>query len=167
MNNFCIGIDPSYTNTGIVVIDDNNKIVYQDCIASALSEKGLQAKRAADFMLTAIEAFQYISNQLGDTSIYICIEYPMVRFQKAPNAVKVNEAFAVIACAAKLVFNKNISICYSHQWKSFIGAKHKAKMKIVSQFINDKYHVEFANFDLYAAYGIALYLRGKIQREGD
>ena len=161
-----LGIDPSYTNTGLIVIDDDGNIIYSNCIDCPLSDKNLAAVRAGTFLLTAINALHAIGNEFSDRKIHVCIEYPMVQHQKAPNAVKVNEAFAVMAGACRIVFGDDIKICYATQWKKHLGVKHIADMKTVAEFVSRIYKLKFDNFDLCSAYGVALYLKRLVRAGG-
>ena len=164
-NNLYLGIDPSYTNTEIIAVDDDAKIIFQDGFGSPLSKKGLEGKRANEYFYSAIKSLRSIEDWNHYSKVYICVEYPMVVHRGA--SAKVHETFAICYCASEIVFHADTSICYPYDWKKFIGTKHNANMRMVSNFMLDKYSIEFPNFDLYAAYGIALYLRGKIRGERD
>ena len=166
MGNLHIGIDPSYTNTGVIVIDDDGKVFHQFCCQAQRKAKGNEAYRPVDLLLDMIRELSFIKIQIAKKrDFHVMIEYPMSSFRGGASS-KVNEAFASCACAVSIAFGFNARICYPPQWKSYIGAKHMANMKIVKAFMDDKYQMEFPNLDLYSAYGIALYLRGKILKVG-
>ena len=126
--------------------------------------KGFEAYRPVDLLLDMITELRAIKLKYKKSEPHVMIEYPMSSFRGGASS-KVNEAFAACAIAVSIVFGFSARICYPPQCKSFIGTKHMAKMRVVSDFIVDKYSIEFPNFDLFSAYGIALYLRGQVQKE--
>jgi crossover junction endodeoxyribonuclease RuvC len=147
-----IGIDPSYSSTGLIILNDDAKIVKQETYK--FNKKGVDTEDR--LIMVKEKLIDPVINLHDGDIIKVCMEGPSYS-SKGSHVLQMGALNFFIRYWFR-VGGVDITILTPNELKKFVTGKGNCKKDLILLKVFQKWGIEFTCDDLADAYGLARYI---------
>ena len=147
-----IGIDPSYSSTGLIILNDDAKIVKQETYK--FNKKGVDTEDR--LIMVKEKLIDPVINMHDGDIIKVCMEGPSYS-SKGSHVLQMGALNFFIRYWFR-VGGVDITILTPNELKKFVTGKGNCKKDLILLKVFQKWGIEFTCDDLADAYGLARYI---------